>query len=139
MLETRARLSPTGWVEWIIGAIDEPVERKRREALVCAQHVDRLRFADAEVDTEVDVAGVDAIDLIPVRQADRRALADLVRERDGAAVAAIDENPRCRPPVRESTEPCLILRTMQKRRLAQIRARRPRRLQILAGACARKN
>src|SRR5579862_4119820 len=95
-----------------------------------AQPLNGERIAHAIVDAEVDVAGIDTIQLVTVREAHGRADSHLVREGHRATVALIDEYSGCRPTVGEGAESDLVSRT-EHRGLAEIRARRPGRLQVL--------
>jgi hypothetical protein len=87
-------------------------------------------IADAEVDAKVDVVGFDTRQLEAVADARLCALGEVARVGEVGAVAAVDEDLRSRASKGEHTDSESILRTLQKRRLLEVGADVPGRLEI---------
>ena len=108
VLEVGGPAESLGRAQRIVGAIDRPRERYRRKPMTIAQGTQCRLIAYAVVDAEVDVAGIDAVQLEAIVDAGRRALEHLTRERRAGSESLVDVDARCAPPVRENARRNLI-------------------------------
>src|SRR6476619_2667361 len=90
MLGLRLRPQSMTRLEWIVRTIDVLRERERRQSLLFVQSGQSRLIANAVVDAEIHIAGVDAGQLIGVIRAGRRPVRDRSRKRESRAESTID-------------------------------------------------
>ena len=115
--------------ERIIRAIDRSRQRQWRKTVAVPQCRESRLIADTEVDAEVHVTCIYAVQLEAVVQAHRRALEQLPGERRARSETVVDVDARRTSAVREQAERELVLRRTEPR-LSKIEARTVRRREV---------